>query len=115
LLVVVGVSWLSTCAQRRNKRKLDILAAKIKLAPKNLTPLSAGRSLRTTPPPFWALTLFRDLFPFLSALFSLLSSVRGLEGGRKRGRRRMKVRRSHKAAKTATKVRLYSGPHLQAA
>ena len=40
LLAAVGHSLLSTHAQRRNnKKKLDILMVKIKLAPKNSVPL----------------------------------------------------------------------------
>lgn len=34
-------------------------------------------------PPFWLLSLVRDLFPFSQVLFSLISSVGGLKGGRK--------------------------------
>lgn len=37
--LVVGLSWLSSCAQRRDKKKLDILMVKIKVALRNLTPL----------------------------------------------------------------------------
>jgi hypothetical protein len=39
-LVAVGRDLLSSYAQRRNNRKtLDILTVKIKLVPRNLTPL----------------------------------------------------------------------------
>ena len=38
-LVAVGNSLLSSHAQRRKKKKLDILIAKIKLAPRNMRPL----------------------------------------------------------------------------
>jgi hypothetical protein len=39
LLVVVGSGLVSSHVQRRRKKKLDILAVKIKLAPRNSTPL----------------------------------------------------------------------------
>ena len=39
MLVALVHGFLSSYVKRRNKKKLDILTAKIKLAPRNLTPL----------------------------------------------------------------------------
>jgi hypothetical protein len=46
------------------KKKLDILTAKIKLAPINLTPLISRKESNDNVAPFLPLTLFRNLFPF---------------------------------------------------
>ena len=43
LLVVVGSGLVSSHVQRRRKKKLDILAVKIKLAPRNSTPLMSRK------------------------------------------------------------------------
>ena len=40
LSVVVGQGLLSSCVQRRNKKKLYILRMKVKLAPRNLASLT---------------------------------------------------------------------------
>lgn len=79
------------------KRKLDILKVKIKLALRNLTPLISRKQSNNNIAPLLLLTLFRDLFPFLSTLFfffSLLSSVRELKG-RKKKRMEQSRRRTH--------------------
>jgi hypothetical protein len=64
------------------RKKMRYPAGKDQTCPKELDTLSAGSSLVITPP-FQPLTLFRDLVPFLTILFSLLSSVRGLKGWEK--------------------------------
>lgn len=43
LLLVVGCGLLSSCVRRGNKKKLNILTAKIKLDPRNLTPLTSRK------------------------------------------------------------------------
>lgn len=85
LLVVVGHGLLSSHVQRRNKKKLDILTVKITLAPRSLMSLISRKWSKHDVAPFRSLILFRDLFPFISILFSLLSSVRGLTGWKKKG------------------------------
>ena len=60
LLAAVGHSLLSTHAQRRNnKKKLDILMVKIKLAPRNLVPLVNRKLSNNNIAPF-------PLYPFFS-------------------------------------------------
>jgi hypothetical protein len=48
--VVCGL--LSGCIQRRNKKKLDILTAKIKLIPRNSTPLISSKESNNNVTPF---------------------------------------------------------------
>ena len=68
LMVVVGLSLLSSHTQRKRKKKSDILRARMKLPPRNSTSQSAGSSLMVTS------------HPFSSILFSLPSSVKELKG-----------------------------------
>ena len=54
LLVSLGHGFLSSYVQRNNnKKKLDILMAKIKLGPRNLTPLISRKQSdnNVAPPP----------------------------------------------------------------
>lgn len=105
----VGLSLLSSHVQRRNKKKLDILMVKIKLAPKHC--YSAGSSLITLP------LLFPDLIqgalPFPLILFPLLHSVRGCKGRRRggEGEREMNPQRNkdqlHNVHSTKPKSTLY--------
>jgi hypothetical protein len=70
------------------EEKLDILTLKSKLAPRNSIPLIIRHSLMITLP------------CFLSILFSLLSSVRGLKGWGKGGKGWRRVEeRTHKVSK----------------
>lgn len=60
-LVGADRSLLSSCVQRRNKKQLDILMVKTKLAPRNSMPKSAGSVLMMTLPPFPSMVLFSIL------------------------------------------------------
>lgn len=68
LLIVVGHSLLSiqVLSRNNNKKKLDILMAKIKLALRTSIPLSSRSQSKNN----WPLTLFRDLFHFHSIKIS---------------------------------------------
>jgi hypothetical protein len=66
---------LSSCAQRRDEKKLDTLMAKIKLAARNLT-----RRISTK--------LSKVIFTHTPLLFSFPLCVRGLKGWKKRCRER---------------------------
>jgi hypothetical protein len=70
-LIVFGHGLLSSQVQNRNiKKKLYIRKRKINVAPRSsLTKLSRS-SLMIILSPFRPLTLFGDLFPFPSMLFS---------------------------------------------
>jgi hypothetical protein len=67
----VGCGLLSSRAER-NKKKLDTLTAKIKLAPRNSLPLVSRLLNDSLNDNVASLTLFRDLLPFLSILFSVI-------------------------------------------
>ena len=71
-LVAVDCCWsqLSCCAQRNNNKKLDILRAKIKLAPRNMMPLISRQYSKDNIVP---------LFPIPSVLFFLSYLVLGVE------------------------------------
>jgi hypothetical protein len=92
VLVVVGHSLLNSRAQKRNnKKKLDILTVKIKLAPRNSVPLISMKSSNDNVTPFLTPNFIQESLSFPLYPFSLSSTVRGLKGwknGVQKGRRK---------------------------
>jgi hypothetical protein len=66
--LVVGRGLLSRCAQRRNK-KVNITMVKLRLAPRNSTPVISRTNPKDNITPPWPLTLFRDHSPSPFILF----------------------------------------------